>query len=97
MGCGNSKSGLHHVDDSVHVMLRHDKKVHQRKGGPAPAYKERAQHPLLKPLEANTAATTTSDDAANTEKEKVGGDANEAGAATAPPTTDNEPVTATEE
>jgi len=54
MGCGSSSNGggLHHVDDSVHVMLRHDRKVQQKKGGPALAYKERAAHPLLKPKSA---------------------------------------------
>ena len=82
MGCGGSKSGLHHVDDSVHVMLRHDKKVHQRKGGPAPAYKARAEHPLLKPKEVTTPKPTT----------PSGGDANGAAAAT----DDKEPI-ATEE
>ena len=56
MGCGGSKSGLHHVDDSVHVMLQHDKKVQQRKGEPVHGYKERAQHPLLKPKAINTPA-----------------------------------------
>jgi hypothetical protein len=49
MGCGGSKSGLSHVDDSVHVMLQHDKKVQQSKGQPAHGYKARAEHPLLRP------------------------------------------------
>jgi len=84
MGCGSSKSGLHHVDDSVHVMLRHDKKVHQRKGGPAPAYKERAQHPLLKPKEVNTPTNGE-------------GNENKSAPATGPPTTYNKaPITAEE-
>ena len=57
MGCGSSTNGVHngglqHVDDSVHVMLRHDSKVQQKKGGPALAYKERAAHPMLKPKSA---------------------------------------------
>jgi len=54
MGCGSSKGGLEHVDDSVHVMLQHDKKAHLRKGGPAPGYKPRSAHPLLTPKEVNT-------------------------------------------
>jgi len=54
MGCGGSKGGLNHVDDSVHVMLQHDKKVQQRKGQQPSGYKERAQHPLLKPKAINT-------------------------------------------
>ena len=49
MGCGSSKSGLNNVDDSVHVMLKHDKKVQQRKGEPVHGYKQRAEHPLLRP------------------------------------------------
>ena len=49
MGCGSSKNALSHVDDSVHVMLKHDKKVQQKKGNAPAGYKERAAHPLLKP------------------------------------------------
>ena len=59
MGCGSSKaSGLSHVDDSVHVMLNHDKKVQQRKGEPVHGFKPRAEHPLLKE-KANATATHT--------------------------------------
>ena len=47
MGCGSSKSGLNAVDDSVHVMLQHDKKVQLSKGQPEHKYKARAEHPLL--------------------------------------------------
>jgi len=94
MGCGSSKSGLHHVDDSVHVMLRHDKKVHQRKSLPAPAYKERAAHPLLKAKQMS-APTTSTDGAANDESEKGPGDAS--GAAKVPPTTGNAGPIAIEE
>jgi len=82
MGCGASKSGLHHVDDSVHVMLKHDKKVQQRKGEPVHGYKKRAEHPLLRPKEADTQPPSW-------------GDANGA-PATAPMATGNG-VTATEE
>lgn len=61
MGCGASKSGLHHVDDSVHVMLKHDKKVQQRKGEPVHGYKKRVEHPLLRPKEVNTPPPSGSD------------------------------------
>lgn len=48
MGCGSSKSaGLQTVDDSVHVMLKHDKKVAQSKGEAPKGYVPRAPHPLL--------------------------------------------------
>jgi hypothetical protein len=51
MGCQHSKGrDLGHVDDSVHVMLSHDKKVAKQKGQPPPqGYVPRAEHPLLKP------------------------------------------------
>ena len=50
MGCGSSKTdagALHAVDDSVHVMLKHDKKVAQSKGQAPKGYVPRAPHPLL--------------------------------------------------
>lgn len=47
MGCGASKGGLQTVDDSVHVMIKHDKKVAQRKGEAPKGYVPRAPHPLL--------------------------------------------------
>ena len=50
MGCGNSKeSGLQTVDDSVHVMLAHDRKRQKAKGETPHGYVPRAEHPLLKP------------------------------------------------
>ena len=52
MGCTQSAEGdtrLQTVDDSVHVMLAHDKKVQQRKGQQPHGYVPRAEHPLLKP------------------------------------------------
>ena len=50
MGCGSSTdTRLQTVDDSVHVMLAHDKKVQQRKGETPHGYVPRAAHPLLKP------------------------------------------------
>ena len=48
MGCGASKHSLDNVDDSVHVMLTHEKKVALKKGEKvATSYVPRAEHPLL--------------------------------------------------
>jgi hypothetical protein len=47
MGCGSSKGGLQTADDSVHVMLKHDKKVQQKKGEAPHGYVPRAEHPLM--------------------------------------------------
>ena len=50
MGCGASKNhpgALQAVDDSVHVMLKHDKKIAQSKGEAPKGYVPRAPHPLL--------------------------------------------------
>lgn len=68
MGCGASKNALTQVDDSVHVMFKHDKKVQQKKGEPVHCYKERASHPLLRPKEEmeNQAPLTANGDASNT-------------------------------
>ena len=51
MGCGQSHhdTRLQTVDDSVHVMLKHDKKRQQRNGEKPHGYVPRAEHPLLKP------------------------------------------------
>jgi hypothetical protein len=57
MGCGSSKNHLEYVDDSVHVMLQHDKKVAQKKGEDIKGYVPRAEHPLLKPKEDGPIAT----------------------------------------
>ena len=48
MGCNSSKdSGLAHVDDSVHVMIKHDKKRAKQRGEEPHGYVPRAPHPLL--------------------------------------------------
>jgi hypothetical protein len=47
MGCGSSKDGLGRVDDSVHVMLKHDKKKLKDKGVASPGYIARPEHPLI--------------------------------------------------
>eukprot|EP00526_Cylindrotheca_closterium_P027845 CAMPEP_0113623620 /NCGR_PEP_ID=MMETSP0017_2-20120614/12155_1 /TAXON_ID=2856 /ORGANISM="Cylindrotheca closterium" /LENGTH=78 /DNA_ID=CAMNT_0000533583 /DNA_START=200 /DNA_END=436 /DNA_ORIENTATION=- /assembly_acc=CAM_ASM_000147 len=49
MGCSSSKDRLQTVDDSVHVMLKHDKKRQQAKGQQPHGFVPRAEHPLLKP------------------------------------------------
>ena len=62
MGCNNSKHrGLNTVDDSVHVMLKHDKKVQQQKGEKPHGYVPRAPHPLLKPAKQEIVATEEPD------------------------------------
>ena len=49
MGCSSSKeNALANVDDSVHVMIKHDKKKAQQKGEAPHGYVPRAPHPLLK-------------------------------------------------
>lgn len=62
MGCGSSahEDRLQTVDDSVHVMLAHDKKRQKAKGGAPLGYVPRAEHPLLKP--ASVQAEEPSDD-----------------------------------
>ena len=59
MGCGGSKSDgrLQTVDDSVHVMLAHDRKVQKMKGEKPHGYVPRAEHPLLKPKPATGTGT----------------------------------------
>ena len=48
MGCSSSKANaLANVDDSVHVMIKHDKKKAQQKGEAPHGYVPRAPHPLL--------------------------------------------------
>lgn len=47
MGCASSKNKLTHVDDSVHRMLAHDRKVAKKKGEVTKGYVPRAAHPLL--------------------------------------------------
>ena len=48
MGCTSSKeNALANVDDSVHVMIKHDKKKAQQKGEAPQGYVPRAPHPLL--------------------------------------------------
>jgi hypothetical protein len=64
MGCLVSKQAhtLTHVDDSVHVMLSHEKKVAKKKGLPAATeYVPRAEHPLFLHRSQDNNTTTTTD------------------------------------
>ena len=65
MGCGASKEGLQTVDDSVHVMLKHDKKVAQSKGQAPKGYVPRAPHPLLQQQQAATDGAATAAETTN--------------------------------
>lgn len=48
MGCSSSKeNALENVDDSVHVMIKHDKKRAVQRGETPHGYVPRAPHPLL--------------------------------------------------
>ena|SRR3569832_1707069 len=64
MGCFPSKRTLEQVDDSVHVMLKHDKKVAAKKGQALnTGYVPRAEHPLLqKVADPPEPITATEDD-----------------------------------
>lgn len=61
MGCLFSKDArpsLTHVDDSVHVMLSHEKKMAKKKGEPAATeYVPRAEHPLFSQQQQSNGAT----------------------------------------
>ena len=58
MGCTSSKeNGLANVDDSVHVMIKHDKKAAQKKGQAPHGYVPRAPHPLLEEKKRQEAQT----------------------------------------
>ena len=47
-GCLSRNTGhLEHVDDSVHVMLAHDRKKRKESGAPTSGYKPRASNPAL--------------------------------------------------
>jgi len=70
MGCTQSQdTRLQTVDDSVHVMLKHDKKVQQRKGEAPHGYVPRAEHPLLKSKSPTTTTTTPASPIVATEED----------------------------
>ena len=53
MGICSSKAGhLDHVDDSVHVMLKHDRKKRKDIGASTGGYKPRTANPALENLKA---------------------------------------------
>jgi hypothetical protein len=68
MGCGSSAHSdrLQTVDDSVHVMLAHDKKRQKAKGETPVGYVPRAEHPLLKPSAVQAEEPSDEDGKANT-------------------------------
>ncbi|KAL7436832.1 hypothetical protein ACHAXM_005474 [Skeletonema potamos] len=49
-GCGSKATHLDHVDDSVHVMLAHDRKKRKDIGASGGGYKPRAANPALEKL-----------------------------------------------
>jgi len=53
MGCGFSK-GFQNVDDSVRVIIAHDKKVKKQKGLPDPVYKPHSALPMMQSEAINT-------------------------------------------
>mmetsp|Transcript_18570 Transcript_18570/g.29936 ORF Transcript_18570/g.29936 Transcript_18570/m.29936 type:complete len:91 (+) Transcript_18570:189-461(+) len=67
MGCGGSKADgrLQTVDDSVHVMLAHDRKVQKMKGEKPHGYVPRAEHPLLQPKAPPSAAAAAKENGDN--------------------------------
>lgn len=58
MGCGASRSALNTVDDSVHVMLQHDKKMQKKRGEKPHGYVPRAEHPLMHQDSSNKGTAT---------------------------------------
>jgi hypothetical protein len=61
MGCGSSKgNAFNTVDDSVHVMLKHDKKMQKKHGEKPHGYVPRAEHPLLHQDSSNKGAEGSS-------------------------------------
>lgn len=75
MGCNASKEDLNlalldRIDDSVHVMLEHDKKVALRKGEKPHGYVPREPHPLLtRTIQASEEDDTSVDESLNADKE----------------------------
>lgn len=61
MGCNASKDGLNAVDDSVHVMIKHDKKKQKERGEMPHGYVPRAEHPLMQKSDNNGLVATEDD------------------------------------
>jgi hypothetical protein len=57
-----SKPTFGAVDDSVHVMLQHDKKLAKKKGQPTTGYVPRAEHPLLQNAKKKPVVASEDDD-----------------------------------
>ena len=74
MGCGASKNSLETVDDSVHVMLKHDKKAAQKAGKTVTGYVPRAEHPLLATQNDNIGETQGAESAQAENGNAVAGD-----------------------
>jgi hypothetical protein len=62
MGCMGSKPTFGAVDDSVHVMLQHDKKLAKKKGQPSTGYVPRAEHPMLRTQEKKPVVASEDDE-----------------------------------
>jgi hypothetical protein len=72
MGCMNSKDGaLGYVDDSVHVMLKKDKKDAKKQGHPPTGYVPRAEHPLLHKNENNETQNSKEETNGNNENDET--------------------------
>ena len=73
MGLCSSKAGhLDNVDDSVHVMLAHDRKKKKEAGAAPSGYKPRAANPALAQMRAKEGEEKTEE--AKTEETKASGD-----------------------
>jgi hypothetical protein len=59
MGCTGSKSAFDKVDDSVNMMIQHDKKVAKQKGLPTTGFVPRGEHPLLQNGENEASGSST--------------------------------------
>ena len=55
-GCSSKAGHLDHVDDSVHVMLKHDRKKRTDIGASSGGYKPRTANPALDKLKSGEAA-----------------------------------------
>lgn len=64
MGAACSRGGFNTVDDSVHVMLKKDKKAQSKKGEAPHGYVARTEHPLVK---AKSRPVTAEEDGTNIE------------------------------
>ncbi|KAK1735846.1 hypothetical protein QTG54_013552 [Skeletonema marinoi] len=63
-GCGSKATHLDHVDDSVHVMLKHDRKKRKDIGASSGGYKPRTANPALDKLKAAEGAKPEGGDGA---------------------------------